>query len=88
MSEQLPTTGDTSTDKAASQTEYVVLRSDSTDNWHREGAVKASSADAAIRQFINGILTTEETLVAVPTRSWKPVRVKPKTVTTLVIEEA
>lgn len=49
-------------------------------------AVPARSAEAALRAYVEGNPTGQPvTLVAVPTRSWRPQKITPKT--TLVVEE-
>lgn len=58
--------------------------------WKVHGdTILAKSADAAVRIAAAGLSEQElkagQTLVAVPARSWKPVPVKTKTETTLVI---
>lgn len=85
-----------------SDTAYVVLQLGHADdgNGGEEEAwliasesIQARSAEAAVRTYVEGMKADKlgahgVTLVAVPVRSWKPVVVKPQTVTTLVIEEA
>lgn len=75
-------------------TEYVVLRlnppATPTDEttwtvWDEE--VQARSAETALRKAI-GKDGDGGTFVAVPARSWRPVKVKAETVTTLKLEEA
>lgn len=56
-------------------------------------SVEARSAAAAVKAVADEVADWSVypdglTLVAVPSRSWKPVKVKPQTVTTLVIEDA
>lgn len=55
--------------------------------------VTARSAEAAVKVYADTIpseLWNEdgETLVAIPSRSWKPMKVRPKVETTLVIKDA
>lgn len=78
-------------------TSYVLLSMSGRNQWLVESVKEARSAEAAIRAYFTGldaegqsVEQTDEpmTIVAVPERSWKPVTVKPKTTTTLVIEEA
>lgn len=57
--------------------------------WRHVGQYTARSAEAAIRAYMgNGKTEATTVLVAVPVRSWNPVRVETKTVTTLEIKEA
>lgn len=77
--------------KIAALTEYVVLEQPDGDTlWKIAGATKATNAEAAIRFVLDGDIDLGNGLsfVAVPARSWKPVKVFAKTETRLVIEEA
>lgn len=70
-------------------TEYAVLRFEDNDiaglqRWEFVESVLARSAEAAIRQVAS---RADGLYVAVPSRSWKPLKVTTKTETTLVIEE-
>lgn len=73
-------------------TSYVLLLLEANGNYSvaATGQV-ARSSDAAVRTFAENIKVTNEngiTLVAIPERSWKPVKVTAKVTTSLVIEEA
>lgn len=84
------------------ETSYLVLISAKTlggdsgsDAWEVVSTQTARSAEAAIRQHVEGptapsglLPSAGGTFVAVPARSWKPVVVRPQTVTTLIFEEA
>lgn len=85
---------------AKAETSYVILErinvaapgESGTDEYQVCETIEARAADQAIRSYVE---TLDEgaksgTFVAVPARSWRPVTVTPKTVTTttLVIEEA
>jgi hypothetical protein len=70
-------------------TNYVVLRAGSTDDasggWHRvSDSVKAASATAAIRVACGG---QSGSFVAVPLRSWKPLKVTVATKPTVQMED-
>jgi len=77
---------------AKDATKYVVLTWNG-DAWEVEKTVEARSSEAAIRQWAEARTTgspddAPTTAVAVPERSWKPVKVTPKTTTTLTFEDA
>ncbi len=74
-------------ERAADATTYVVLATDESDFWRVVVKVEARSGEDAIRRHVAG-KTEGGVFVAVPARSWKPVKVTPKVETTLVIEEA
>lgn len=59
--------------RKANPTSYLVLRRTAEGYWNEAGKATASSATAARRQIAEKLDETEVTLVAVPTRSWKPV---------------
>jgi hypothetical protein len=70
---------------------YVVLRQAPAGHWNEVKATKtAKSADAAIRQVVGTLNDADQsgTFVAVPSRSWRPVRITPVTTTSLLVEEA
>lgn len=55
--------------------------------WQHVGEVEARSAEAAIRKHAEKTAgTNARVFVAIPARSFQPVKVTPKTVTTLAIE--
>ncbi len=64
-------------------TEYLVLAKPVDDTWVEVAHVNATSAEQAIRKA-----ETEGVLVAVPARSWKPVRVTTETRTVLKLQAA
>jgi hypothetical protein len=59
-------------------TEYTVLVSDGAGFLVDAPSVTARDAASAIRQHLEGADTVDALYVAVPARSWKPVRVKTK----------
>jgi hypothetical protein len=73
-------------------TAYLILTLDEIDHsgmWFDRGPVTARSAEQAVREYAKAAgLTEPVTLVAIPQRSFRPVTVRPTTVTSLVIEEA
>lgn len=76
-------------------TEYVVLMQDVGGEWRRAkltvgSLVVARDAVAAVRHVVEKMPDIAEgaTFVAIPARSWKPMRVKTETVTSLTIEDA
>jgi len=73
------------------ETSYVILEqivvADVAGGWKELGIVTARSADAAIRTHL-GDGKHDTTVVAIPARSWKPVRVRTQTVTRLTFEDA
>jgi hypothetical protein len=79
-------------DSRRAETSYVILELlPATAAWeaHNNATIMARTPELAIRAFAETLALTAEgtTFVAIPARSWKPVRVRPKTVTTLEIEE-
>lgn len=67
-------------------TRYLVLRNGPADSWKSEATIEARTAEEAIRRAITPKPDTETgephgTFVAVPARSWKPVKVKTETKT-------
>lgn len=71
-------------------TRYLVLRNGPADSWKSEATVEARTAEEAIRRAITPAKTDPDTLtahephgtfVAVPARSWKPVKVQTETKT-------
>lgn len=71
-------------------TPYVVLKK-SGDGWDVvQQRVTCLSREVAIREVVEKMAEADQagTYVAVPARSWSPVRVAAKTVTTLEIEAA
>lgn len=62
---------------------YVVLAKDDSGLWAVEKTVQAKSAEAAVRAIGSG-----GTFVAIPARSFKPVKVFAKTETRLIVEQA
>lgn len=67
-----------------SPTEYVILTRDEAGRWVQAGEnVKAYSSEAAVKS-----LEAAGTYVAVPARSWKPVKVSAVQSVTLKLEEA
>lgn len=58
-------------------------------NWKELGRVEADSAEAAIRQIADGTTKQfEGYAVAIPSRSWKPVKVSVETVSRVKLEDA
>lgn len=87
-------------DSRRAETTYVILSQTLVEGqtknelvWRIEAsALLARTADAAVKAYVATLAADDvddkgRVFVAVPTRSWKPVTVKPQTVTTLVIEE-
>ena len=70
-------------------TEYLILHSHNEDStWTLIGQIEARSAQAAIRERLNGAAQSsahygDGTYVAVPARSWQPVSVRTETKTQL-----
>jgi hypothetical protein len=62
-------------------TKYLVLRLSkaATDAWVPLGVVEASSAKAAIRSYLDASKDGSGEFVAVPDRSWQPVKVQVET---------
>ena len=83
---------------AKTATTYIILALDKTPEtgktWTEMARLGASSREAAIRAYCEQTVPNAAAsplamvLVAVPARSFNPVRVTPKQATTLVIEEA
>jgi hypothetical protein len=67
---------------------YIVLHLDGDGAWRHYDQLAASSADAAIRKSVKEVALGTMTFVAVPARSWKPVKVRAEQTTVLKIEEA
>src|SRR3990172_9362937 len=86
-SEALAKTGPLAVSKLLQQ-EYVVLELQEATTpaglWKYVRTIEAASAAAAIRAVAEGAAT----YVAVPARSWKPLRVRSETQTVLRLEEA
>lgn len=80
--------------KVAALTEYVILKQDGeepNDGWIVTAeSVKAPTSEKALRKCVGMFPDSEQdgTYVAVPARSWSPVKVTLKREPTLVIEEA
>ena len=69
-------------------TDYLILRSVQGGTWEVIGSMEARSARSAIRERIDGAGQSSEhagegTYVAVPSRSWQPVKVAVETKTAL-----
>lgn len=59
------------------------------ESWQKVGQVSGRTAEAAIKKHAEGVASTGAAVfLAIPDRSWRPVKVTPKVATTLVIEEA
>lgn len=94
------TTGNTTTTipvpeppkKTAAPTEYVILGASDKGEWFKQNDhIFARGGDAAVLQFLDAHPPKPDSptkYVAIPARSWKPVKVTPQTVTTLKLEEA
>jgi len=81
----------TITQDTANGTEYVIVTfNEDSDEWAEHGDhVKATSPAGAIRKHLGNFPGHPGgTYIAIPARSWKPVKVTPQTVTTLKLEEA
>lgn len=77
--------------KTSGATQYIILTLDKPSSAWKEGEkVTARSAEQAVRQAAekSGQYTGGVTVVAIPARSWNPVMVTAKVVTTLEIKEA
>lgn len=74
--------------KAATPTLYRILKQDGP-GWAEVQTVKASSASAAIRACVSKLAAADQggVFVAVPTRSWTPVKVAPQTQIRLELTE-
>ena len=72
--------------KTTRGTGYVVLEQDDSGLWSVGATVQAGSVNAAIRKYADKS-DKARTLVAVPARSWQPVKVTPKVETKLVISD-
>lgn len=65
-------------------TDYLILKSVEGGTWEVVGSTEARSARSAIRSRVDGKAETQEgTYVAVPSRSWQPVKVAVETKTAL-----
>lgn len=85
-----PTPGSTATivnPKKATPTEYLILVRIA-GAWNEGSKVSASSSAAAIKSSVDsGTTRTDcEAIVAVPARSWQPVKPKTETVTKTTLE--
>lgn len=70
-------------------TEYLVLAKDSASFWREAKLVTARSAEEAVRRVASDPSAEKPSaLVAVPVRSWRPVKVRVETQTRLILEEA
>jgi hypothetical protein len=72
-------------------TSYIVLKAhvDGGGGWHEiPGTVAAPSAEAAIRKALGAKADATGPYVAVPARSWKPVKVSAVQTTVLKLENA
>jgi hypothetical protein len=70
-------------------TEYIVCRLIDATNLERIGTATAKTTNAAIREVVASEPGDGSgSYIAIPVRSWKPVKVTPQTVTTLKLEEA
>jgi len=76
--------------KPGQGTEYVILKQLDTSGWDRVSKITSRSAEQAVRDVVESLSDGDQggTFVAIPARSWKPVKVTPLTVTTLKLEEA
>ena len=68
-------------------TEYTILAFED-GTWRLLGTYTARTAISAIRDYLATAGKNSGLYVAVPTRSWQPVKVTAQTVTTLKLEEA
>ena len=70
-------------------TSYVILRAPENENGFKvlPNPVSARTAEEAIRKVAEGT-STNGTFVAVPARSWRPLRVRQETQVKLKVEEA
>lgn len=70
-------------------TDYLVLAKDESGYWKEHKLVAARSAEHAIRAALDGKPAVALTVyVAVPQRSWKPVKVRAEQTVTLKFEDA
>jgi hypothetical protein len=74
---------------------YIVLEQGTGGGWTERGTFQTASQSAAVRQFADaanadaaGAGMAARVLVAVPARSWRPVKVSAKTETKMVVEAA
>lgn len=82
-------TTDTHGVKKQAGTDYLVFKQEAGGRgWEEETTIRATSADAAIRRHLDGKTSTAESYVAVPARSWHPVRVKVETRSVVTLEGA
>lgn len=78
--------------KAATRTTtYIILEIGTTSSetprlWKERGQVQAISAVAAIRKHVEPDAGLEGTFVAIPARSWQPVKVSTETKTSVKLE--
>lgn len=87
----------TQTQDNGAGTEYVVLRQSDNGNWREDSTVTARDGDTAIKKAYEAASKQPATptsnpavtvaFVAVPKRSWQPVKVTPKVETTLILED-
>jgi hypothetical protein len=72
-------------------TEYLVLVQDpDSPHWSELGTYRGRNQQEAIEKTVQGVRSGDQggTFVAVPARSWKPVKVTPKVETTFTFEDA
>lgn len=69
-----------------SETEYVILEFVPPGSWDEFGRGTGRDSHAAIKAALE-TNPTGGTFVAIPARSWKPVKVTTKTETTLVLDD-
>jgi hypothetical protein len=88
MSEPTPTKLPQQVPAKEQLTEYVVLELivGASEGWSGFARESARDGNAAIKAALEGN-TDGGTFVAIPARSWKPVKVTPKVETTLVLED-
>lgn len=74
-------------DAASPLTSYLILRRNGA-TWMTITEKSGRNAETAIREVVATLAEADQdgTFVAVPARSWKPVSVKPTTVTTLELK--
>lgn len=79
------TAGTAAASETAAGTEYVVLRREAEGSWQLVKTVTARTPENAVKAaHKNG--GDADVYVAVPSRSWKPVKVRSKVETTLLVE--
>lgn len=71
-------------------TPYLILKHTIDNGWETVQEKTARNATAAIRAVVEKLTEADQagTYVACPMKSWNPVKVAPKTVTTLEMESA